>query len=524
MTKKLLLASIALASMAFAAPDSNAVAQDTAQTKAVQEAAQNQTAQEPAEQKSEPLAEPKTDAPAEIAKEAQAADAPKDNPEVKAEATNEAKQEETVKAEAQKEAEPAQEVQEVKTENAEGVAEEEQAKATEQAPEQATEQASAEPAQEDATQEALAESSASNEAPKKEVAVKTEIEEEVVEEIVYVQPKRKLVEQGKFSFDVLASFEIQAGKTLWITEDDEDGNNLEEWWGRANLATVVETDNFIGMLALEFYPIDNQATKADLREKDLNDYYKLKEAWAWQRTKYVNFKLGRWDNTDKNGDFFGGYIDGYLAGFRSTQESENQLQFGFTPIEFMALNIGLISTGEHLNTGDLRLVFSFHDLPSLERLKVDIGYRSNLFDAVYDSDSDVRHNISLKGSVPLIKNGLTLFVEAALLGLDGEEEEIYTDKLGRKRKRTVASDWYTPITGGFIIETSVVDRIVLEAEYIAGRDDSPYKTEGKHVKDVLAAFYIEKALTDRFTLSAGVHSFGSTKDWTINGNLIGRIN
>ena len=46
----------------------------------------------------------------------------------------------------------------------------------------------------------------------------------------------------------------------------------------------------------------------------------------------------------------------------------------------------------------------------------------------------------------------------------------------------------------------------------------------KNIKDVLGAVYLEKALTDRFTLSAGVHSFGSTKDWVINGNLVGRIN
>jgi len=50
------------------------------------------------------------------------------------------------------------------------------------------------------------------------------------------------------------------------------------------------------------------------------------------------------------------------------------------------------------------------------------------------------------------------------------------------------------------------------------------KNKPKHVKDVLGALYLEKAFTSRFSLSAGVHSFGCTKDYTISGNLVGRIN
>jgi hypothetical protein len=46
----------------------------------------------------------------------------------------------------------------------------------------------------------------------------------------------------------------------------------------------------------------------------------------------------------------------------------------------------------------------------------------------------------------------------------------------------------------------------------------------KHVKNVLGALYLEKAFTDRFSLSAGFHSYGCTKDFMISGNLVGRIN
>ena len=406
----------------------------------------------------------------------------------------------------------------------------EAAPAAEPAPAEQT--AEAAPAAEPAPAEQTAEAAPAAEPAPEQVAVEAPIEEVVEEEEIIVvhkkaAPKGKgaLIETDDFSFDVLAEFEIEAGKVLWTSEDDEAGDNLETWTGKATLAAVVAADDFMGKLAVEFYPVDNDATKEELEEMgDRDGYFKLTEAWAWQKTKYVNFKLGRWDNTDKYGDFFGSYVDGYLTGFKSTHEAENQVQFGVTPIEFMALNIGLISTGEHLNTGDLRVEFSFHNLPSIERLEVTFAYRSNVFDPVADSDADVVHNLSFKAAIPVVKDVFTIYGEAAILGLDDQTEETYINSKGYKRVRTVDEDWYAPITGGFIFETPVVDRIILEAEYIHDRDESPYKTDGKHVKDVLGAVYLEKALTSRFTLSAGAHSYGSTKDWALSGSLVGRIN
>ncbi len=491
--KKLFLTSLILASAVFAAP-----AAEKAPATETKPAAEQPKTQEPAKAEVKAEQAPATATPA--AQPTQAAQpAEQTAPVTAAPVAEQANAETKPAAEQPKVEEPAK--AEVKAE---------------QAPATAT--PAAQPTQ-------TAQPAEQQKAEPENVVTEVPVEEIIEEEIVYVQkPKKKLIEQDKYSFDVLADFEIQAGKVLWITEDDENGNNLEEWTGKANLATIVESDDFAGKLALEFYPIDNKASKDERDSLSENDYFALTEAWAWQRTKYVNFKLGRWDNTDKHGDYFGGYIDGYLAGFRSTQKSENQIQIGFTPIEYMALNVGLISTGKNLNTGDLRVLFSFQNLPSIERLAVDIGYRSNLFDAVYDSDADIQHNISMKASLPIVKGILTVFAEAALLGLDGEEEVAYVDKNGYKRTRTEEADWHTPITGGFLIETPIVDRIILEAEYVPDREDSPYKTAGKNVKDVLGAVYVEKALTDRFTLSAGVHSFGSTRDWVINGNLVGRIN
>lgn len=338
--------------------------------------------------------------------------------------------------------------------------------------------------------------------------------------------KKKMIDNAMFetqklSFDVMADFELEAGKVFWNTEDDENGDNLETWNGEANFAILAEGDDFKGKLGISLHPgdleksVDDYETKRQKREKirnddynEVSDYFELDEAWAYQETEHLSFKVGRWDNTDKNGDYFGGYIDGYLAGFMSTQRSENQLQFGFTPTENMDFFVSLISTAPHLNKGDVRAAFNFHGLEGLSDLNVQLAYRANVFDVVYDSDAEVKHNASLKANLPIIRKHMNIFAEAALMNIDPNE------------------DMVIPVTGGFAFFTPVVDRIILEAEYIGDRHEHPeyqsFKT--KNVKDVLGALYLEKAFTDRFSLSAGFHSYGSSRDFMLSGNLVGRIN
>ena len=246
--------------------------------------------------------------------------------------------------------------------------------------------------------------------------------------------KKKMIDNAMFetqklSFDVMADFELEAGKVFWATEDDENGDNLETWNGEANFAILAEGDDFKGKLGISLHPGDLEKTvdpigedgktktkrqkREDIRNDNYNevgDYFELDEAWAYQETDLLNFKVGRWDNTDKNGDYFGGYIDGYLNGFMSTQPSENQLQFGFTPTDNMEFYLSLISTAPHLNKGDLRAAFNFHGLEGLSELNVQLAYRGNLFDVVYDSDADVQHNASLKANLPIIRKRLYMLL------------------------------------------------------------------------------------------------------------------
>ena len=523
--KKMFIASCIMAAAVFAAPAAKAPAAApaaAAPAKTAEPAAAPAKTEAKAEQ---PKTEAKAAAPAkaEAKTEQPKAEAKAAEP-AKAEAKAEAKPAETPKAEAKAEQPKAdakaEEPKAAEAPKAEAKAEQpkEEAKAEEVKPAETPKaEAKAEPKKEEAKAEVKAEEAA----PAAEVAAAEPAKKPAKKK---KRKKKKMIQNAVMSanqinFDINADFELEAGKVLWTSEDDEMGDNFETWNGEANFAVLAEAEDFKGKIAVAFYPadlrsddnMDKMTKKAELREGTRqygDDYYSLDEAWAMQETDLFTFKVGRWDNTDKSGDYFGGYIDGYLAGFLSTQPSENQLMFGFTPSENMSGFISLISKSENLNKGDLRAAFNFHNLAGISALKVQLAYRSNMFDVVYDSKADIKHNASLKANLPIVTNTVDIFAEAALMDM--------------------ADDLVIPVTGGVAIYTPVVDRILVEAEYVGDRHEHRdfwgMNKKPKHIKDVLAALYLEKAFTSRFSLSAGLHSYGCTKDYTISGNLVGRIN
>jgi len=389
--------------------------------------------------------------------------------------------------------------------------------------------------------------------------------------------KKRSVRAPKNDFavvDVPANFEIQARKVFPLTDikDGWNDDNLDTWWGRANLMVLTESENFVGKVHLRMYPGRLYAepdsnfiigsSKDRYGKLEARDIFQLYEAWAWHRGDYVNVKIGRWDNTTRFGSkTFGGYVDAkkdkndpsicdtpsgkcanYLgeslprpsvsqrvSGFMSTYTPENALQFGLNNFsENISLDIALISGDNHLNRGDLRVYFSFKDLAGLENVDVGIGYRSNVFDEIYNKRGDVTHTIDFGFRMPLIKDAgllkdLNLFAEAALIGLD--------DQIGNKDRadrggspHDAGCDPSFPILGG--LDFSLyrgLDKLVLELEY-DGKRRNTINGSKEDVKDIMGSIYIQRKLNDRFTLNLGVQSENNTKDFSFAGRLQGRIN
>jgi hypothetical protein len=392
-----------------------------------------------------------------------------------------------------------------------------------------------------------------------------------------VKKKRK-TDVRKTDFTVVdfpASFEIQARKVMPVDSKDWPEDNLNEWWGRANLMVVTESENFIGKIHLRMYPgefkkatyiqdVPNSGSNTPVA--NYRDVIELHEAWAWHRGDYFNLKIGRWDNTTRFGSMaYGGYIDAKKnkdvlgrydnnyyynrreAGFLSSYNPENALQFGFNNFsENISIDLALVSSDANLNRGDIRAYFAFKDLAGLENMNIGIGYRSNVFDEIYSRYGDVTHTISLGFRLPLVKDAgllkdLTLFGETALIGLDDQQgkcETITTQngeectkntEVGKSSRADLGGSPSSynpafPILGGLDISLyQGLDKIVIEAELDTKRRNKLDGTTNK-VRDIQGSIFFQKALNDRFTVSLGMQSENNTKDFSFAGRLQGRIN
>jgi len=376
--------------------------------------------------------------------------------------------------------------------------------------------------------------------------------------LVVEEPKKKKRVSRSFAIvDVPANFEIQARKVMPVDSEDWGDDNLDTWWGRANLMVLTESENFVGKVHLRMYPgqlygypqsigdVNSDGSPKDGKRdrygrQEPRDIFQLYEAWAWHRGDYVNIKLGRWDNTTRFGSkTFGGYIDAKKdqnyegsstpsvnlreKGFMSTYTPENALQFGLNNFsENISLDIALVSGDNHLNRGDLRVYFSFKDLAGLENVNIGIGYRSNVFDGIYSKEGDVTHTVDFGFSVPLVKEAgilksLNLFGEAALIGLDDQIGDVSRADNGG------TEDFDFPILAG--LDFSLyhgLDKLVLEVEYDGNRKN--LALPDKKGTKVQGSIYAQKKLNDRFTLNIGAQSENGSKDFSFAGRLQGRIN
>jgi hypothetical protein len=377
--------------------------------------------------------------------------------------------------------------------------------------------------------------------------------------LIVEDPKPKKKKRGSRPFkneltivDIPANFEIQAKKVMPI-DSDWGNDNLDTWWGRANLMVLTESDNFIGKVHLRMYPgafkgdpvMTNSGKQDALDKPDTRDIFQLYEAWAWHRGDYVNLKIGRWDNTLRYGSkTFGGYLDAKrdmngvnpkasyerrASDFMSTYDPENAIQFGFNNFsENVSLDIALITSDKNLNRGDLRVYFSFKELAGLENMEFGVGYRSNVFDEIYSKYGDVTHTVDVGVRAPLAKDigllkSLGLFIEAGFIGLD---DQLGDPKSTENRTDGGSTEEFSfPLLCGLEIELyRGFEKIVLEAEYESGRPKSLGSDGKMHNKDVAGSIYLQKKLNDRFTLNLGMQSENNNKDFSFAGRLQGRIN
>lgn len=345
---------------------------------------------------------------------------------------------------------------------------------------------------------------------------------------------------GTVELDVPANFEIQAKKNLYSEVLDRNGHNLDQWWGRVNVSVLSKSATHEGKVTIRAYPPDfgfNQimsytpdrdttlyrlvngnpvAVDSTLAGSPITsemDKFLLYEAYLIHRGQNLTTKVGRFSIDDRNGFYFGNYTDNLPGGdFFAVGPTVNALELSKEFYEVMHVAMQLESGDENLNRGNLRAYFHFHNLPSIERLEVGMGYRGNVFDYFRYSNAEVFHNVSIAFNLP-ITNSINVFMETAAQGLDRQ------DSTGRDM------EIHTPVTGGFSFPVGrAFQKAYLEVEWDPKREKY-LNADGKlRRKEVLGSLMLQRQVSERFTFTFGAFSHENTGDFSVCLRMRANIN
>ncbi|ERP39206.1 hypothetical protein [Chitinivibrio alkaliphilus] len=263
-------------------------------------------------------------------------------------------------------------------------------------------------------------------------------------------------QQPQLEFSPTGSVVIQAQKDLY---DNDRSDNLDNWFGRLDLGGVVESGRHSVDVMLRFYPegfghdfrgpgmktvdvmefhqgyqviqgpgtfpiyipyedttIVGQDTIMDMEnmQEFSMERVQIRRALYRYDGDMLNLTIGRDLISETEGKIFGNYIDEGIhgSGFLGKGIFANFLSLE-KQMDMASLTVLLEATSANLNTGNLRTWF---DVTPMENLEVGLGYKSNIFDKVYDDDMDVIHSLALNTAYTL-PSQVTLFAETGVKDL-----------------------------------------------------------------------------------------------------------
>lgn len=241
------------------------------------------------------------------------------------------------------------------------------------------------------------------------------------------------------------------------------GNNLDEWWGRTNVAANYHAPGMKSQIAIKMYPSNfgfEPLIKANLVSDSTNssylktqatkiDLFVLSDAWVSFPAGPLDVKLGRFESFLGTGTgFFGDYIDEDLyCGFLYKGATHNGVDFyktygsNFTSV--------MIQSGDrNLNTGRLRLQQSYN----ADGLELDLAYRYNLFDFIRTANHATAEHRA---------HGVAAFGNPKAWRVYGEAAGIWKESDDRFQK--------VVLLGLNIPSMGLFEQVSLEAEYAVDR-------------------------------------------------------
>lgn len=297
----------------------------------------------------------------------------------------------------------------------------------------------------------------------------------------------------KTKLEVFGGLDIQAQKAIY---DNDKNDNFDQLFGRIKFGSTLSSDRFQGKLYIGAYPagfgyeplfgVSLDSTDSMTTEAENIPKFQVWEGFIASKGKILNTKLGRFFIGNTKGINLGNYLDdGINGGFLSRCPNVNALElnkkFSLSKTSFL-LGVG----DKNLNKGFLRF---FETISLMEdKLNIGAGYRSNVFDLVYDDEATVISNVDIQADFSPIKNML-LFLEIGVVGIQKDV------------------DPSVPVLFGFEVPTGpVLDILHLEFQFL----DQKIRGGGANWN-----VYMKKKFAEHYSITYGIFSDGKLENVTM---------
>lgn len=297
--------------------------------------------------------------------------------------------------------------------------------------------------------------------------------------------------------DLNGSVQIQWQKSI---ADNGTKDNLDEFWGRANLTASFKDEDYQSLVNIRVFPagwgveVPNISIKGNgdsvyKSQPTELDKFLIEQAWIKYMLPMVDIRVGRFFTSSSKTFHMGNFLDQNAGpGFQTKLSYHNAID-GLFKFGNYSVAVLLGAGDKKLNTGYLRIQGNAALLS--KKLNVLAGYRANVFDRVVNSLVSVKERYVVGADYEIMKD-LKPFVEVGIIDTSSKKGE---------------NKFITPMTfGTYVPSAGWLNAVVVEAEYLSGRTAKDLK--GK-LQDVPLQWnlYLDKKLGKRTRLQGGIYSW-----------------
>jgi hypothetical protein len=330
---------------------------------------------------------------------------------------------------------------------------------------------------------------------------------------VFAADKAALPKDEKVpALELTGSVQVQAQRALWENfAPGKKHDNLDEFWGRANLGVKFKAKDFSSEVNIRAFPEGwGYEPLTGLVIKDSTDTislstlktsiakFQIEQAWVKYMYKYVDVRVGRYFTTVSKTISAGNYLDQDPGmGFQTKIAYHNAVDVTFKT-GFASTNVLLGATDLKLNTGYLRV---YETINPTKAFSAGIGYRANLFDLAKNEYANLEHRLALNAEYQVIPD-LKPYVELGLVKKNAARNQITGVTLSGQKDITT----YPVLVGVCIPTGGILNAFNFEVEYVDGREVTNVKDKKKVDSPLSIGFYVDKKLSARARFQIGLLS------------------